>query len=324
MPYKVIENVTLKDGQPAELGVVTAPDSDWRARLCRFLNRPPQPEGRSLYDFLLTRDLPGLITRLFVMQQASEIVGCIVTTDAAGVGYINSTFVPRPERQKGIASALMGALEEDFTNRGGLVRFFTTRTGSPAETMFEKFGYNTTWERGGRTGMEQHYQETSWEDYFCEDATDLSIEAITWGHWTPHRALMWARKGDGHHPLVTQFETRMLESARDERMRWKGLVGPSGRLVGAAALRPHDRWVKADPDSYTVDLYMHPKFVSSTQSLFSSMMPRAGHVQTFLDASSDQVAFFEEQGFQREASLRDDFNHHDDSTRDVLVYGRTL
>ncbi len=54
-------------------------------------------------------------------------------------------------------------------------------------------------------------------------------------------------------------------------------------------------------------------------------MPEEGHVQTFLDgASGEKIAFFKEKGFQLEASLKDDFNHHDPSAPDIRVYGKTL
>ena len=325
MSYQKIRDVTLKDGQSADLVMVTAPDPNWRPKLCKYLNSPPQPEGPSLYDFLLTQDLPGLTTRFFVMLRKDEMVGCIVTTDGAKIGYINSTFVPRHMRQQGIASALMAALEDDFAGRGGLIRFFTTRTDSPAETMFEKFGYHVVWERGGRTGMEQHYEGIAWDDYFSESATEAMVTEMTWAHWSPHRALMWTRKGNAYHPLVGDFMTQMRESVSEKRTRFKVLVTPNSRLVGTAVLHPRDWWVKNDNDSYVLDLYVHPRFQAATQTLFSAVMPSAGHVQTFLDGGAvEQIGFFVEQGFQFETSLRDDFNHHDDSTRDIRVYGKTL
>ena len=141
MPFRKIKDAILKDGQPAELTVVIGPESDWQGRLCAFLNASPQPEGPSLHQFLLTHEVPGLNARYFTMRRDGEIAGCIFTTDGLSTGYINSTFVPRPLRQLGIARNLMAALEDDFSGRGGRVRFLTTRTDSPAQQLFEQFGY---------------------------------------------------------------------------------------------------------------------------------------------------------------------------------------
>ena len=158
MPLDKIRDVVLKDGQSAELTMVVAPEPDWRLRLCAFLNAPPQPQGPSLHHFLLTTELPGLQTRYFTMVRRGEIAGCVVTTDGTSVGYINSTFVPRPLRQLGIASSLMAALEDDFSRRGGRVRFLTTRTDSPpgrcsSGPAIERYG-NGVGARGWRNTTE--------------------------------------------------------------------------------------------------------------------------------------------------------------------------
>ena len=325
MPYRKIKEVVLKDGQPAEVGMVIAPEAGWQKRLCAYLNAPPAPEGPHFHQFLLTEDLPGLEVRYFVMLRDSEIVGCIFTTVGASVGYINSTFVPRPQRQLGIAGNLMAALEADFSGRGGKVRFFTTRTGSPAEGMFEKFGYRAVWERSGRTGMEQHYGMSTWEDVFSGEPDETQVEDMTWAHWAPHRALMWTRDGDGYHPLVGNFLTRIQECSAVDQMRWKALVMPDGQLVGTAVARPQDRWGKGEAVSYVLDLYVHPRFRDGIERLFEATMPKEGHVQIFLDrASKEKVAFFVERGFRLEMSLRDDFNHHDPTTPDIGVYSKTL
>lgn len=60
-------------------------------------------------------------------------------------------------------------------------------------------------------------------------------------------------------------------------------------------------------------------------SLYDAVMPSRGHVRTFLrGADSDAAAFVLDRGFRLETSLRDDFNHHDPTTPDIRVYGRSL
>ncbi len=317
------EEVRLRDGQRAELIRIDAPDAEWVDPLCTFLNRPPTPLGPSLYRFLLTSDLPGLLVSFYAMRLAGEIVGCIVTSESSSVGYINSTFVVREKRRLGIARSLMGALEEDFKG-GGHVRFFTTCTGSPAEVMFESFGYRTAWQRNGRTGMEQHFGDSSWDSYYQGEPAGAVVTEVDWCHWLPHRALMWGRSPDAHHPLVSDFESRMIESGQ-ERCRWLALVLPEGQIVGEALLRRSDGFGVEPQNAHVLDMYVHPRFASERERLFDGAMPNGGHVTTFLhgDASSD-IAWFEDRGFLLESRLRDDYNHHDPSTPDVRIYGLTV
>lgn len=95
--------------------------------------------------------------------------------------------------------------------------------------------------------------------------------------------------------------------------------------MGTAVLRPHDRWGKEVGKSYVLDIYVHPSFQDATDMLFKAILPEEGHVQIFLDGSSeDKIAFFLEKGFTLEASLRNDFNHHDDSTPDIRIYSKIL
>ncbi len=60
-------------------------------------------------------------------------------------------------------------------------------------------------------------------------------------------------------------------------------------------------------------------------SPYGAVMPSRGHVRTFLrGADSDAAAFVHDRGFRLETSLCDDFNHHDPTTPDMRVYGRSL
>ncbi len=326
MSYRKLVDVVLKNGKEARLALVRSPAGEWHGPLCEFLNSSPQPEGPPLHAFLLANEITGLDARYFIALHEGEIIGCVVTTDNASVGYINSTFVLRQERQLGTAAVLMAALEDDFRQRKGKVRFLTTRTGSPAERLFEKFGYRAVYDRDGRTGMERHYGGHSWDDYFSADPSELGVEDISWTHWVPHRALMWNAPAGIYRPLGGNFLARIREQARNGGGVWKGLATPDGRLFGDAVLRPHDAWTSpVSGEAYVQDLYAQPGFGIGAEALFDSVLPVSGMIQTFLDGSSEAaIDFYIGRGFSLETSLRDDFNHHDPNTRDIHVYSRTI
>ena len=109
MPYRTLGDVVLKNGKEARLALVRSPAGEWHGPLCKFLNSPPQPEGPPLHAFLLANEMPGLEARYFIALHEGEIIGCVVTTDSASVGYINSTFVLRQEQKRALLLAIPAA-----------------------------------------------------------------------------------------------------------------------------------------------------------------------------------------------------------------------
>ena len=325
MPFSDIGSVVLKNGQEGSLAMITGPEPAWEERICAFLNAPPTPEGSSYRTFLLTQDILYLTSRFFVMLIKGSIVGCIVATDSFSVGYINSTFINRTHRGLGIGSALMSALEEDFSRRSGKVRFLSTRTGSPAQSMFVKFGYMIVSEGDGRTYMEKHYGRHTWADYFSASPESLHVEDMAWSHWLGHRVLMWNRPEGIYRALAKDFISRIRNIVASSAT-WKVLAATDGRIFADALRRPHDQWItpaSEDSNRYVLDLYVHPGFETQTKMLLDAVMPNSGQVQAFLDSSSVQlIDFLSGQGFSLETSLKDDFSHHNPDAVDIRVYTR--
>jgi hypothetical protein len=82
---------------------------------------------------------------------------------------------------------------------------------------------------------------------------------------------------------------------------------------------------RAAEQAYVLDLYVHPGCASRAAELYDAAMPSRGQVRTFLrGADRDATTFVLDRGFRLETSLRDDFNHHDPTTPDIRVYGRSV
>jgi GNAT superfamily N-acetyltransferase len=319
-----LQDITLKNGSNAEIWLIRAPDLTWQPRLRAFLNNPPVADGPALHEFLLANELPGFTVCYFTMLSGSgEIMGCIFTTDGGTAGYINSTFVTREYRQLGIGRHLMDSLEHDLESRGGRVRFFTTRTGSPAVDMFTKVGYHEVWERGGRTGMEKFYGDSTWESYFGVPYDDLSIRHVAWGDWNAHRAMSWSRNDGAWHPLDGNFVGLLRDRVENRDIQWKGLFSSDGRMVGSVVVRRKDAWVENQESVAVVDVYVHPTHSSRLNDLLDDALPASGRFQTFQNAASkDLIDAFSARGFAQETSLRDDYNHHNPQAPDIRVYTR--
>ena len=89
-------------------------------------------------------------TLLFAAERAGRIVGTVQVgirqmPNQPHRADLKKLLVKTSERGRGLARALMGAAEAEAARRGKTVLVLDTATGSPAETVYEKLG----WQRAG-------------------------------------------------------------------------------------------------------------------------------------------------------------------------------
>ncbi len=89
-------------------------------------------------------------TLLFAAEQAGRIVGTVQVgirqmPNQPHRADLKKLLVKTSERGRGLARALMEAAEAEAARRGKTVLVLDTVTGSPAETVYEKLG----WQRAG-------------------------------------------------------------------------------------------------------------------------------------------------------------------------------
>lgn len=89
-------------------------------------------------------------TLLFAAERAGRIVGTVQVgirqmPNQPHRADVKKLLVMESERGRGIARALMAAAEAEAARRGKTVLVLDTATGSPAETVYERLG----WQRAG-------------------------------------------------------------------------------------------------------------------------------------------------------------------------------
>ncbi|WP_439614797.1 GNAT family N-acetyltransferase [Shinella sp.] len=89
-------------------------------------------------------------TLLFAAERAGRIVGTVQVgirqmPNQPHRADLKKLLVMESERGRGLARALMAAAETEAARRGKTVLVLDTATGSPAETVYEKLG----WQRAG-------------------------------------------------------------------------------------------------------------------------------------------------------------------------------
>jgi len=328
--FRKIDEIRLKDGSPAERVVVTPPAPDWLGRIGPFANDPPQVEGPNRTEsFLLADDLQGLAVHFYLVMREGEILGLMLVTDACEMGYICSTFVTREFRRLGVMTAIMEVQEAEFAERGGRIRLLSTRNGSPAFAMFEKWGYRGIEVAPGdeRARMIKFYGNSSWESFFGTDGTDLAVEDARWGHSEGYRALSACPTADFRpargRPGMHSYQCY----AQSPVFQWKCLVDAEGRLYGDAILWPYRDFNIASchpADEYVVDLAIHAEFAQYRHLLFKAIEFPRGRTRAFVDAGlePDKCRFLVECGFEEEESVLEAYHHHGTRTEDIRIYSR--
>lgn len=89
-------------------------------------------------------------TLLFVAEEAGRIVGTVQVgirqmPNQPHRADVKKLLVLESQRGRGLARALMAAAEAESARRGKTVLVLDTATGSPAETVYERLG----WQRAG-------------------------------------------------------------------------------------------------------------------------------------------------------------------------------
>ncbi|KAJ4011706.1 hypothetical protein NW752_008714 [Fusarium irregulare] len=107
----------------------------WKERIAEVA------DGKRLIFILLDETEPGH------RPKGSEVKGVVMLSMSSSEtgpfrGVVEKLLVHKGFRNRGGARTLMSALETEATKRGRTILLLDTETGSPAEEMYKKLGYN--------------------------------------------------------------------------------------------------------------------------------------------------------------------------------------
>src|SRR5947209_18028776 len=98
--YELLGETTLKNGEKMEIGVVTAPDPEWRERIVPFLGHKGEP-----YASHLRRSSEGPLDHLetlhYIGHQNGRIMTQVMIVGARGAGILGHVYTLPEERRKG-------------------------------------------------------------------------------------------------------------------------------------------------------------------------------------------------------------------------------
>src|SRR5438045_209599 len=140
--YRAIKNVTLKNGESAELGVlsiapgVALPDQQAELRKkVRGLLGHKGPVWMWQIEQCLTPAC-GVESFFYLLSRQGEFFANICTFEQKGVGILGHVYTRPEERRKGAAEVLMDATMSDFRARNGRALYLGTGYASSAYKVY--------------------------------------------------------------------------------------------------------------------------------------------------------------------------------------------
>jgi len=164
MAYRYIE-AWLKSRELIHLVDVIAPDENWEEHIKPFLEHKP-----SQYKEHIDKVFAGKgesVTRFYLGLSCThfEIMGNIMTAEKYGVGHLAHVYVPPKHRKKGVASAILKHLLEDFNSRSGKLLVLGTEYKSVAYHLYTGFGFKDWPNKEGA----MYYRGRDWPEFKLDD-----------------------------------------------------------------------------------------------------------------------------------------------------------
>jgi hypothetical protein len=318
--YERLGEATLKSGERMEIGVVTAPDVEWKERIVPFLGHKGEP-----YASHIRRSNEGplddLETRYYVGHLDGRVITEVMIVGARGAGILGHVYTLPEERRKGAYHAVMAAQMADMPRRGYQVLSLGTGFNSAPYWIYHGFGFEGI---GAGCGEMRWRSSPDAEAKLFRPGRAVARDA-RWDDWgffgwlgllpvAPDEELPRSRvmrlktRGIKEGPFVRLLLTREQESGMSVRV----LQSEHSATVAWAILAPD---ALSLADAWTLDLHVYPTFGSALPALVAGLpWPDAPVAAVFAAPAGPKAAALEAAGFSRAARLPA-WMRTDDSTR---------
>ena len=259
-------------------------------------------------------------------------MSCWTPAEGREIGIVEFVSTAEAHRRKGVASALLGQLVEDFTRAGGLALYLCT-TNPHAGRLYESRGFRYLVGDGMRYLAPEAGEFD--RDYLggggpavVREATlaDLPRAGALFNHPEPRWIVKDSLSRCFHD---TRYESHFLKTF----LRLKGgkgvclaLENAAGRLVGLATAERRDTF--AEQHTAVLSFRVAPAFTSRSAALLGAAVERCAALDISAlsvhaaDCDEDQKRLLEEAGFAEEARYKDRLRAGGGFV-DLVVYGRS-
>jgi hypothetical protein len=184
--YQKVQSVSLKNGETAELGIVSGPDTTawgeqtrsllghkgdiWKFQIDECLNKPQAVE-----------------TRFYVLSKDSKPFANIMLVEDRGIAIFGHVWTAPEERRKGAADIIHTHLMDDFKKRGGRAMYLGTGYDSHPYHFYAKHGFAGVEPKSGYMYWFAKGQAAFENEVFAKSA--VRIEPLGLKHWPTLPAL---------------------------------------------------------------------------------------------------------------------------------------
>lgn len=304
--YRPLENVIIKTGERIEIGVVVAPDPEWKESLLSLLGHKGHP-----WTYHVERALDGAIaeleTRFYVAILDGRVVANICLFEDDRVGIFAHVYTQPQYRQRGIARQVQRVVMEDFRLRGGRVLTLSTEFNSHPFHLYASFGFKPIIPGVGNMTCEM---EEGFQERIYTPGSRVTARDQTWGDW-PHLNLLYHQpRGDWfrsvRHRLYRpqSYEGPFLEERVElERgfLSAKTLVTDEGTVVGNLVCGPDPRWAGAVD---LLDLHVHENYAEHASRLLETVPERTTKIISYARQGTGKEQALRRAGYAEEGRLK--------------------
>ncbi|HYG76430.1 MAG TPA: GNAT family N-acetyltransferase [Planctomycetota bacterium] len=189
--YQKVESVRLKNGESAELGVLTGPDSSEQAQQLRALLGHKGAAWRWQIEQSLTQSATSVSSRFYVLSKEGRPFANIMCVQSRGVGIFGHVYTHPDERRKGAADIIHAYQIEDFKRRGGRALYLGTDYDSHPYRLYARHGFLGVEPGSGYMYYFAQGQEAFEREVFAP--ASVRVEPLSFEHWPTLPALAMMR-----------------------------------------------------------------------------------------------------------------------------------
>lgn len=328
--YRKLEDVTLKNGERAELGVLAGPDAEWGPRVRHLLGHKGPPWGWQI-EQNLSNPATGTEGYFYLLSKEGRPFANIMTVERAGIGVFGHVYTAPEERRKGAADLIHHHQMEDFRRRAGRALYLGTGYDTHPYRLYQKYGFAGAEPESGSMFYFAQGQEAFEREVFAPGP--VAIETLAFKHWPQLPALAMCRHpaclrilGMGVLNVVSSeggaldYLAALARGAKTHDAR-VAVSRASDLPVALAARAPDPRF---GPHVELVDAFAAPGHAAQLPELLDALALDPARRQICLADSAwpEKGAQLERAGFRQEALLRRHLRSRAGAFLDVAIWSR--
>jgi hypothetical protein len=330
--YQSLQSVSLKNGETADFGIITGPDTSAWGQQARALLGHKGDIWKWQIEECLSKP-QGVESRFYVLSKKEKPFANIMLVEDKGIAIFGHVFTAPEERRKGAADIIHNHLMEDFKKRGGRAMYLGTGYDTHPYHLYAKHGFAGVEPKSGYMYWFAKGQAAFEAEVFAK--APVRVEPLGLKHWPTLPALSMMK-----HPArvriagmevigIVSTEGGSIEYIMNMSQSQPDVMGKrayvavsekSGVPVAIAAAAPHSVFGK---QSDGLDVFCAPGFESELPKLVQklNLSPNRGLVCYSDPLWPEKAGVLNACGLKKAGTLKN-FVNQPDGASDLEVWSK--